>query len=110
MRTWLHDALGMVSSSGFGKQKEAPCAVFDGFETMRLYFACKVALDKPGDTVQNFTRLDPIFDPALQEIMTAQEITRIVDWFEEHKDACGACNKQAAAWKRRIAEDWSYFD
>jgi hypothetical protein len=88
----------------------APDDLFFDIYAMRFYYACKVALEKPGDPTANFKRLDPLFDPALEKVFTPFFMQTVVAWFDAKRKKSSDCDGKAQAWKRRIAEDWMYFD
>ena len=89
---------------------EAPDDLFFDIQAMRFYYACKIALEKPGDPVANFARLDPLNDPELKKVFMPFFMKTVVAWFDAKRNKSKDCDGKAKAWKRRIAEDWMYFD
>jgi hypothetical protein len=92
--------------------------IFYDFDTMRFYWACKVALEKPGDPVENFFKLDyPVWklSPSARDVDFEKQfdedfIRAVVEWFDAIRQSSAERDKLAEAWKHRLAEDYLYFD
>jgi hypothetical protein len=84
--------------------------LFWDFDTMRFYWACKVAVEKPGNSVENFCKLDPIMDASLKSQFTEDFITTVVEWFDTQRQSSTERDSRAEMWKRKLAEDYLYFD